>query len=192
METLPKRAKLQVRRSQLSPHSRYIRAIASLALARAGDNSQSQKIADDLTREFPQDTLLNSYWLPMARTSIELNRHTPNKALELLRGAQTYELGQPTPYTAPLAVIYLRGYVYLAAGQQKEAAGEFQRILDHPGIVQNSPIGSLAHLGLGRALAAGGPAEARTAYQDFFAIWKDADPDIPILKQAKAEYAKLQ
>ena len=177
---------------QLSPHSRYIRAIASLALARAGDNSQSQKIADDLTREFPQDTLLNSYWLPMARTSIELNRHTPNKALEFLRGAQTYELGQPTPYIAPLAVIYLRGYAYLATGQQKEAAGEFQRILDHPGIVQNSPIGSLAHLGLGRALAAGGPAEARTAYQDFFAIWKDADPDIPILKQAKGEYAKLQ
>jgi serine/threonine protein kinase len=177
---------------QLSPHSRYIRAIASLALARAGDNSQSQKIADDLTRDFPQDTLLNSYWLPMARTSIELNRHTPNKALELLRGAQTYELGQPTPYTAPLAAIYLRGYVYLATGQQKEAAGEFQRILDHPGIVQNSPIGSLTHLGLGRALAAGGPAEARTAYQDFFALWKDAEPDIPILKQAKAEYAKLQ
>ena len=94
---------------------------------------------------------------------------------------------------APLIVLYLRGYALLAGGQSKEAAAEFQRIIGLPGIVLNTPVGPLAHLGLGRALAArGDPATARTAYQDFFALWKDADPDIPILKQAKVEYAKLQ
>jgi eukaryotic-like serine/threonine-protein kinase len=122
-----------------------------------------------------------------------MNRHNSVKAVEELRAAQGYELGLPEPLIAPLSVLYLRGYALLGAGEPREAAAEFQRILDRPGIVLNSPIGSLAHLGLGRALAAGGDAaKARTAYQDFFALWKDADPDIPILIQAKSEYAKLR
>jgi serine/threonine protein kinase len=178
---------------QLSPGSRYIRSVAALVQARAGDASEAQKTADALAKEFPQDTFVNSYWLPMALAAIELNRHNPAKAVEELRAAQGYELGQPSPPLALLSVLYLRGSALLAAGQPKEAAAEFQRILDHPGIVLNSLVGSLAHLGLGRALAADGePAKARTPYQDFLALWKDADPDIPILKQAKAEYAKLQ
>lgn len=129
----------------------------------------------------------------MARASIELNKRSPGKAVELLRAIHGYDQGAPTPYVAPLLVFYLRGYAYLAAGKNKESAAEFQGILDRPGIALNSPNAPLAHLGLGRALAAAGEQEkARTAYQDFLGLWKDADPDIPILKQAKAEYAKLQ
>jgi tetratricopeptide (TPR) repeat protein len=178
---------------QLTPTSRYIRAVAALTLARAGDTAQAQKLADTLEREFPQDTYVNAYWLAMARASMEFNKGKPTKAVELLRVAQTYELGSPIPQIGIGLVVYLRGYALLDAGQNKEAGGEFQRILDHPGIVSNSPVGALARLGLARAIMASGDvARARTAYQDFFALWKDADPDIPILKEAKAEYAKLQ
>ena len=178
---------------QLSQGGRYVRSVAALALAMAGDTPQAQKIADAVAKEFPQDTFVNLYWLPMARASMELNRRNPEKAVELLRAIHGYDQGVPTPYVAQLIVFYLRGYAYLAAGKSRESSGEFQGILDRPGIVQNSPNGSLAHLGLGRALTAAGEKEkARTAYQDFLGLWKDADPDIPILKQAKAEYAKLQ
>ncbi len=178
---------------QMAPQSRYVPGIAALALAESGDIAQAQKVADELAKKFPQDSLLNSYWLPMAYASIELNRHDGQRAVEQLQKAQRYEMGVPAPFTAPLGVLYVRGYAYLQAGQGKEAAGEFQRILDHPGIVVNWPIGALAHLGLGRALAAAGDAgQARTAYQDFFAIWKEADGDVPISKAAKSEYAKLK
>jgi eukaryotic-like serine/threonine-protein kinase len=136
---------------QISPSARYIRAVAALALARAGDVSQAQSVADKLGKEFPEDTLVNSYWLPQARAAVELNRHSPAKAMEELRVAQPYELEQPVPSIAPLEVLYLRGEALLAAGQGKEAGAEFQRILDRPGIVQNSPVGSLANLGLARA-----------------------------------------
>ena len=178
---------------QFAPHGRYVLAVAAVALARAGDAAQAQKLSDDLTKQFPQDTLVNFYWLPMARAAIELNRHNSEGALEQLRAAQSYDLASPTPDIDSLLVPYLRGYVYLAANKNPEAQAEFQKVLDHPGISVNSPIGSLAHLGLARALAAAGDtAKARTAYQDFFALWKDADPDLPVLVAAKAEYAKLE
>jgi serine/threonine protein kinase/Flp pilus assembly protein TadD len=178
---------------QLAPHGRYVQAIATVALLRAGDTTQWQRIADDLARNYPRDTILNSYWLPVVHAVMEVNRHNPAKALELLRAAQAYELGNPSPTVGPLSPVYFRGYALLTAGQAKEAAAEFQKILDHRGIVLNSPIAALAYLGLARGRAAGGDtAGARTAYQDFFALWKGADPDVPILKQAKAEYAKLQ
>ena len=136
---------------------------------------------------------MNFYWLPMARAAIASNRHNSAEAMDALREARSYELGAPLPNPAPLGPIYFRGHAYLAGGQVKEAAAEFQRILDNRGITLNSPIGSLARLGLGRALAAAGETDrARTAYQDFFALWKDADPDIPLLIQAKSEYAKLR
>jgi serine/threonine protein kinase/predicted Zn-dependent protease len=178
---------------QLAPRGRYVRAIAAVILARAGDVAQAQKFVDQLAKEFPQDTVVNSYWLPMARAAIALSRRNSGQAVEMLRAAQGYELGGATPDPAPLGPIYFRGYAYLAGGQNKEAAAEFQRILDNRGITLNSPIGSLAHLGLARALAGARETDqARTAYQDFFALWKDADPDIPILIQAKSEYAKLK
>jgi serine/threonine protein kinase/Flp pilus assembly protein TadD len=178
---------------QLAPHGRYVQASAALALIRAGDSAQAQRIADDIAKNYPQDTIVNFYWLPVIHAVMEINRHNPSKAVELLRAAQQYELGNPYPTVAPLSPIYFRGYAYVAASRGQEAAKEFERIIDHRGIVQNSPLGALAYLGLARSRAAIADASgARTAYQDFLALWKDADPDIPILKQAKAEYAKLQ
>jgi eukaryotic-like serine/threonine-protein kinase len=177
---------------QLAHSGRYVRALAALTLVRAGDTSQAQKTADDLAKTYPEDTILNSYWLPAVLAIKEVNRHNSAKALELLRAALPYELGNPLPTVGPLSPVYFRGYALLAAGQAREAAAEFQKILDHRGIVLNSPLGALAHVGLARALvASGNSAAARTAYQDFFALWKDADPDVPILLQAKSEYAKL-
>ena len=170
---------------------RSAKLFASLALARAGDIARARALADELNRRFPSDTLLQRYWLPTIRGAIELARKNPFGALSALQGA-SYELGNSGPGTY-LYPVYVRGQAYLMARQGKEAAAEFQKILDHRNIVLNSLSGSLAHLGLGRAYVLSGDTEkARTAYQDFLALWKDADPDIPILKQAKAEYAKLQ
>ena len=123
-----------------------------------------------------------------------LQSGSATKAIEALAAAAAYELGSPAQVlTFTLYPVYLRGEAYVAAHQGSAAAAEFQKILDHPGVVQNEPIGALAHLGLARTHAlSGDTAKAKSAYQDFFALWKDADPDIPILKQAKAEYAKLQ
>ena len=178
---------------QLAPHGRYVQAIASLALIRSGDTTHGQNIADDLAKNYPQDTIVNSYWLPAVQAAMEINRRSPSRAVDLLSAAESYELGNPSPPVGPLSPVYYRAYAYLAARRGQEAAKEFQRIIDHRGIVLNSPIGALAYLGLGRSHAASGDTSgARTAYQDFFALWKDADPDIPILKQARAEYAKLQ
>jgi tetratricopeptide (TPR) repeat protein len=130
-------------------------------------------------------------YLPTLHAQLALNQNDTAKALEVLQAAGPYELGNVGPI--PLYPAYVRGTVYLAAHQGSEAAAEFQKILDHRGIVLNEPIGALAHLQLGRAYAMeGDTAKARDAYPDFLTLWKDADPDIPILKQAKAEYAKLQ
>jgi serine/threonine protein kinase/tetratricopeptide (TPR) repeat protein len=174
---------------QLAPRGFYVRAIAALALARVGDAAQAQRIADDLAKNFPEDTGLNFYWLPTVHAILEVNRHNASKALEFLRAAQPYEFGN----AGSLYPVYYRGYAYLAAGQNEDAAKEFQKILDHRGIVVNSPFGALAHLGLARAYAMqGDTAKAKAAYQDFLTLWKDSDPDIPILIAAKAEYAKLK
>ncbi len=168
---------------------RNVQTLAALALARAGEVSRAQSIADDLSKRFPSDTLINSFWVPTIRAAIELNRGDTGRAFQLLEATSDYELA-PATY---LFSIYLRGEVFLKTGRGKDAATEFQKILNNPGIMDNFVLGALAHLGLARAYAlAGDTAQARTAYQDFFALWKDADPDIPILKQAKAEYAKLQ
>ena len=126
---------------------------------------------------------------PSIRAEIEINRGNPAKAIELLQVASPYEFG----WASRVLPNYVRGQAYLKARQGKEAAAEFQKILDHRGVCQTLPECALAHLQLGRARAlAGDNPGARGAYQDFFALWKDADPDIPILKEAKAEYAKLQ
>jgi eukaryotic-like serine/threonine-protein kinase len=168
----------------------------ALALAYAGDAGQAQALADDLGKRFPEDTVIQLNYLPTLRAKLALHRSNPQQALDSLQAAAPYELGLPAYsfYNWPnLYPAYVRGEAYLAAHQGDAAAAEFQKILDHRGIVLNEPIGALAHLQLGRAYGMqGDTARSRAAYQDFLTLWKDADPEIPILKRAKAEYAKLQ
>jgi predicted Zn-dependent protease len=165
-------------------------------LAYAGDDKQAQKLADDLGKRFPEDTLVQFNYLPTLRAKLAVNRENASGGVETLRAATPYELGMTISSTYgwnSLHPVFVRGEAYLAAHQGNEAAAEFQKILNHRGVVLNQPIGALAHLGLARAYAMqGNTAKAKAAYQDFLTLWKDADPDIPILKQAKAEYAKLQ
>ncbi len=177
--------------------NREVQYGAAVALAIAGESSQAQTLTNDLENSFPEDTSVKFNYLPTVRAFLALNHGDPAKAIELLQVAVPYELGQPrsaqTGFFGALYPIYVRGLAYLAAHQGAEAAREFQKMLDHPGIMIGDPIAVLAHLQLGRAYAMqGDTAKARAAYQDFLALWKDADPDIPILKQAKAESAKLQ
>ena len=168
----------------------------ALALAYAGDDTQERALADELAKKYPEDTVVQFNYLPTLRAKLALSGANADKALETVRVAAAYELGVPAVgfYNWPnLYPVYVRGEAYLAAHQGREAAVEFQKILDHRGIVLNEPIGALAHLQLGRAYALqGDTAKSRGAYQDFLALWKDADPDIPILQQAKTEYAKLK
>jgi len=179
--------------------NRDIEANAALALAIAGDQAQAQKLAEDLTERLPDDTIVKFIYVPTIRAIAALHQGNSGKAIEFLQAVSPYDLSA----NLVLLSVYVRGDAFLLQKDGTAAAAEFQKILNNPGIVQNDPNGSLAHLGLGRAYAleaASAPAadadaaraKARTAYQDFFALWKDADPDVPILKQAKAEYAKLQ
>ncbi len=173
---------------------RDVEAISAIALSLAGDAVQARKLADDLARRFPEDTVAQFQHLPMIRAAGFLQSGNAAKAIDALAPATPYELGAPpTTLNFALYPVYLRGEAYVAAHQGSAAAAEFQKILDHPGVVVNEPIGALAHLDMARAYAlSGDSAKAKTAFQDFFALWKDADPDLPILNEAKAEYAKLQ
>lgn len=178
------------------PTWRDARYAAALAFAYERDVSQAQALAEDMVKSFSRDTLVQVNYLPTLRAKLALLHSNPKQALDILTLATPYELGLPSLslYNWPnMYPVYVRGEAYLAAHQGREAAAEFQKILDHRGIVLNEPIGALAHLQLGRAYAMQGDTiKARTAYQDFLTLWKDADPDIPILIAAKAEYAKLQ
>jgi eukaryotic-like serine/threonine-protein kinase len=169
---------------------------AALALAYAGDDKRAQTLTDDLDKGFPGDTIVQFNYLPTLRAKLALNRGNASEAIESLRTATPYELGQTTSSTygwTALYPVFVRGEAYLALHQGSEAAAEFQKILDHRGIVLNERIGALAHLQIGRAYAMqGDSAKAKAAYQDFLTLWKDADPDIPILIAAKAEYARLK
>jgi eukaryotic-like serine/threonine-protein kinase len=168
--------------------SRPTLVLAGGALALAGDVTQASAIADELNKNYPTHTLVNAIWVPLIRAQIEIDRGDPAKAIELLRVVSPYEFG----VAARVFPNYVRGEAYLRTRQGPEAVAEFQKILDHRGICGVSPECSLAHLQLGRARALSGDnAGARAAYQDFLALWKDADSDIPILKEAKAEYARL-
>ncbi|MGA2879488.1 MAG: protein kinase [Bryobacteraceae bacterium] len=175
-------------------NGKNVEAFSAIALGLAGDSARAGQLAAELAKRFPEDTIVQYDYLPMIRAAIALRSSEPSKAVEALAPAAPYELGHTnSAFTFALYPVYLRGEAYLAAKQGAAAEAEFQKILDHPGVVGNEPIGALAHLGLGRAYAlAGESAKAKTAYQDFLAFWKNADPDIPILKQAKAEYAKLK
>jgi eukaryotic-like serine/threonine-protein kinase len=138
--------------------------------------------------------MLKVYWLPTIKAAMELNANNPGHALVFLEAAAPYELGAPPQFQlGTMYPVYIRGHAQLMARNGAAAASEFQKFLDHRGITINFPLGALAHLQLGRAYAmSGDAAKAKGAYQDFFVLWKDADPDIPILKGARAEYAKLQ
>jgi len=168
----------------------------ALALAYAGDDRRLQVLTDDLGTRFPEATIVQFNYLPTLRAKLAVSRGNTSEAIESLRVATSYELGKVSGsnyWGVALYPIYVRGEAYLAAHQGNEAAAEFQKILDNRGIVLNEPIGALAHLQLGRAYVMhGDTAKAKAAYKDFLTLWKDADPDIPILKEAKAEYAKLQ
>jgi predicted Zn-dependent protease len=147
---------------------------------------------DELAKDFLLDTLLNNVSLPVARAIIEIQHNNPTRATTLLEAASPYELGVG-PGIGPYLPIYTRAQAYLQAREGAKAAAEYQKILDHRGLDPTSLHYTLARLGLGRAYAMqGDTVKARAAYQDFLTLWKDADPDIPILKEAKAEYAKLQ
>jgi serine/threonine protein kinase len=173
---------------------RDVKVLSALALARVGDSARAKAMVEQLEKSDPLNTVLKLYWLPTLKAAIELSGGSSAQALVFLEAAAPYELGAPPPVgEGTLYPAYLRGQAYLAAHNAGAAATEFQKLLDHRGIVINFPLGALAHLGLARANAlSGDTAKSKTAYQDFFALWKDADPDIPILKEAKAEYAKLQ
>lgn len=175
---------------------REVRYMTALALAFLGDSPQSQSLTNDLEKRYPEDTSVQFNYLPTLRARLALNHGDPVKAIELLEPAVPYEMGTPrvsaTMGIGALYPIYVRGEAYLAAHQGAKAAAEFQRILDHRGIVLSDPIGVLARLQLGRALAlSGDKPKAKAAYQDLLDLWKDADPDIPLLRQGKVEYAKL-
>jgi serine/threonine protein kinase/Tfp pilus assembly protein PilF len=190
---------------KLAPASQGVQSEAALAFAMAGETARAGFLAQDSGKRFPLNTRMRSLWLPTIRAQLALDGKNPAVALSDLQAASTIELGQDefTNNISCLYPVYVRGEAYLAAGQGNEAAAEFQKILDHSGIVWNCWTGALAHLGLARANALevrssqGADADAaRTralaAYKDFLTLWKDADPGIPVLKQAKAEYAKLQ
>ena len=172
-----------------------IELLVALALARSGDTAQSSALADKVAAEFDRDTLIQAYWLPAIRATIAIDRGDPQKAIELLSMASEYELGEPVqwPSHGTLYPVYVRGEAYLRAGDAVRAATEFQKIIDHRGVVANFPLGVLARVQLGRAYTLGGNVEkAREAYAAFLVVWLNAEPDIPILKQAKSEYAKLR
>jgi eukaryotic-like serine/threonine-protein kinase len=169
-----------------------VRTISGVALGLAGDSVQAGHIADELARQFPEDTIVQFVYLPTIRAAA-LQGGVPastDRAIEMLAPARPYELGT---HSLSLYPAYLAGVAYLAGHRGTAAAAEFQKILDHPGIVANDLLGALAHLGLARSYAMQGDSvQARASYQDFLTLWKNADPDVPILKEAKAEYAKLQ
>jgi DNA-binding winged helix-turn-helix (wHTH) protein/predicted Zn-dependent protease len=177
--------------------SRDVEYGAAFALALSEDSSRSQTLTDDLSSRFPEDTIVQFTYLPTLRALLALKHSQPANAVELLQTAIPYEGGIPIKGGSEFLLgagnlypAYIRGVAYLAARRGREAAAEFQKILDHRGIVASDPIGALAHLELGRACAlSGDKTKAKFAYQDFLTLWKDADPDIPILKQAQAERA---
>jgi eukaryotic-like serine/threonine-protein kinase len=173
---------------------RDVKMLAALALARSGDSAHARSLLTELEKTYPTNTTLKLYWFPIVHAAIELDAKNQSQALVALEAVAPYELGQPPPFqVGTLYAPYLRGTAYLAAHDGNAAAREFQKLLDHRGIVINYPLASLAQVGLARSYAlAGDSTKAKAAYQSFFTIWKDADSDIPILKESKTEYARPQ
>ena len=176
---------------------RDVQYAAALALALSGGSSRSEALASDLEKRFPEDTFVKFSYAPVLRALTSLKRGKPQESVKRLQVALRYELAGnglnfAHLYLGGLHSAYVRGEALIAAHQYAEAAAEFQKILDHRGLVGLDPIGALAHLQLGRAFdSSGDKIKAKAAYQEFLRLWENAVPDIPILRQAKAEYAKL-
>jgi serine/threonine protein kinase/tetratricopeptide (TPR) repeat protein len=187
-------AKQQAQASLSLSEGGDVKAMSAIVLGLAGDSATAMRVADDLNQRLPEDTIVQYDYLPMIRAAVALHNAAAEKAIAALAPAAQYELGAASQnLNFLLYPVYLRGLADLAAKRGTDAAAEFQKILDHPGLVLNEPIGPLAVLGLGRAYVfAGDSAKARTEYQNFLALWKDADPGVPILQQAKAEYSRLK
>jgi tetratricopeptide (TPR) repeat protein len=172
------------------------RKVLALVLARAGDVDHAEQMANNVARESPVSTFAQNYQLPTIRAAIELNAGRAKEAIEILKVSAPFELAEPEIIYGPFGGLYpcyIRGLAYLKLNEGKPAAAEFQKLVDHPGLGLGYPTGPLSHLQLGRAqVMMGDKTAARKSYQDFLSLWKDADPDSPIYKQAKAEYAKLQ
>ena len=192
----PAAAKERARAALKLANNRDVKYAAAFALALSGDLSESQGLAADLEKRFPEDTPVQFEYLPTLHALSALARRAPPDAVERLQRAVPYDLALPgTAFFGMfggLYTAYVRGEAYLGAGRGQEAAAEFQKVLDHRGIVLADPIGALAHLQLGRAYGVSGDmAKARSSYRDFLTLWKDADADLPVLRQARAEYVKL-
>jgi ATP/maltotriose-dependent transcriptional regulator MalT len=187
-------AERALRSIPISASGQDVKGAAAMAYAFAGDRARAQALADNLAKRYSENTLVQFNYLPVIRAQIALLSKNPTQAIKLLRDAQRYELGQPAEVISlNVYPAFVRGEAYLAAHDGAAAVAEFQKILDNPGMSLNEPIAALAHLGLARAsVLKGDDDRARAFYQDFLQLWKDADPDIPVLKQAKAEYLKLQ
>ena len=190
------RTRQEIASAQSLASARDLKILAALASARSGDSTRAQRLADELEKENPLSTMIIGYWLPTIRASIEIDHNNTERAVQILQVSAPYELASPSPpveFGSWLYPAFVRGEAFLVLHRGADAAAEFQKLVDHRSLVGNCALGALAHLQLGRAYAMQGDStKAKTAYQDFLTLWKDADPDIPILKQAKAEYAKLQ
>jgi tetratricopeptide (TPR) repeat protein len=175
--------------------TRDVSILAALAWARIGNADKAKTLADALAKQYPVNTAINHYWLPTIYASIEIHQGNPARALELLQSASSYELATPLPQFevgGSLYPVFVRGQAYLLLHQGTEAVREFQKFLDQRGVAVNCPLAALARLQLARAyLLAGDSKRAREGYRDLLVLWKDADPDLPVLKQAKGEYARL-
>jgi DNA-binding winged helix-turn-helix (wHTH) protein/Tfp pilus assembly protein PilF len=183
----PQQARADVAAGQKLTVNRMSEPWAAFALAVAGDVKAAEKLSAELNRRWPQDSLVQRYWLPTIAAALALDKHDAEGAIESLGVMGAYEMS----IEGHLDPVYLRGRAYLMQHDGKAAAAEFRKIIDHPGLAGYRPVGALARLGLARSYSLqGDTAKARTAYQDFLTLWKDADPDVPILKEAKAEYAK--
>jgi tetratricopeptide (TPR) repeat protein len=187
-------ARQAIRKTLTNSVGQDVQAAAALTYAFTGNRQKAESLADAMAKQFPQNTLVQFNYLPAIRARIALDAGHPDQALGLLQAARPYELGQPAQIMLMnLYPVYIRGEAYMATRDYKSAMGEFQEILEHPGMSLNEPIAALAHLGIARAYVAQGDKDrARSVYQDFLSLWKEADPGIPILKQAKAENAALQ
>jgi eukaryotic-like serine/threonine-protein kinase len=168
------------------------RMMLALSLARSGRTDEAERLADEVSQEAPSDIIVQKYLVPTVRAAVKLQQHDPDAAINLLRGTVQYDLAYSRSFDA-LYPAYIRGLAYLESGDGRSAAGEFQKLIDNPGMCWGYITGPLARLQLGRAeRLTGDNASARESYEEFLSIWKDADPDLPVYRQAKAEYAQLK